>query len=106
MTAQDRRKVFFVLTLLCTAASAEASAVITTNTAIGSNSFMPSANVTVTAASDDTSFAAYSQHINGNRVFFCTSGDLMFFYSTKDGGSLRSVSPTPSQAVPSGWSSL
>jgi hypothetical protein len=106
MSSKDLLKVSLVLTLVASAGAAFAASDISTTTAIGTSTFSPSANVTISAASGTSSYSAYSQHLSGNRVYWGNNSDPKLYFGTKSTGSTIGYSPSSTDAAPTGFSSL
>ena len=83
MARSNLIKIAFVVALTMAAGSAyAASATITSPTAIGSGSFVPSNNVQIGVTATDSMFSANSKHFNGDRIVAFTSTDAKLYYSS------------------------
>lgn len=79
---------------------------ITATTAVGNSSFAPSANVEIDVEASNAAYAAFSQHLNGNRIYFGNNSDPKLYYNTKSPGTNTSQSVTATMTAPSAFSSL
>lgn len=96
-----------VLTVAASSTAMAASANITTSTVLGSSSFAPSSGVTLSADSAAASYEAYSQHLQGDRIYYSNSTSPNIYYNTKTKGTTTSVTPAASNtAAPGSYSSL
>ncbi|AJE03400.1 hypothetical protein [Geobacter pickeringii] len=101
----------FVSVLTIAVGAAAYAAPITTSTTLGTTTtFTPSSNVQVDAWASNSAYAATSQHLSGNRIFFGMNGDSKIYFNTKTAGSQASVSigsaGAPATTVPTGYTTL
>ena len=80
-------KVCFIVAATLAAGSACASSRITTSTTIGRGTFAPSNGVTLNVAATDSSYAGFSWHLKGDKVFFMNNSDPKVYYKNKAIGS-------------------
>lgn len=106
MSNKTLLKLSVMCVLTAAASTAAYAADISASTTIGNATFSPSSNVTITVVASDAAYGAYSQHLNGNRMFFSNNGDPKLYYNTKATGSTVSCTPVTTGTVPSGFSSL
>lgn len=99
-------KICFVVATVLAAGSAYASAGITTSTTIGGGTFAPSNGVTINAAAASSSYAAYSGHLNGNRIYFTNNSDPKFYYGTRAAGTAITNTVAATDTVPASWTAL
>ena len=105
MTAKDLLKVSLVLTLVACGSTAYATAFSGAFSFANGSSFTPSSNVYMELASGTSSYAATSQHMSGDRIFFANNSDSHIYYTTKSAGSTSAISPA-SNTTETGWSTL
>lgn len=99
-------KICFVAAVVLASSSAYATSNITGALSIGGGTFAPSNNVAISLDSTATAYAAYSGHLNGDRMFFTNNADPKLYYGTKAKGSSISVTARATQTVPSGFTSM
>ncbi|WP_298270902.1 hypothetical protein [Geobacter sp.] len=106
MSKQNLIKICFVVATLMAAGTAYASSGITSSVTLGGGAFAPSQNVTINVAATDSSYAAYSGHLQGDKVFFSNNVDPKLYYGTKTKGTAITNTVAATDTAPSGWSSM
>ena len=106
MNKQIVIKVCFVVAAVLASGSAYASSGITGSTTIGGGTFAPSNNVTLNVAATSNSYAGYSGHLNGNRVFFLNNADPKIYYNTRTAGTAITNTAAATDTAPSGFTAL
>lgn len=99
-------KICFVVATVMAAGSAYASSAISAASTIGGGTFSPSNSVTINAAATAANYAAYSGHLNGNRVYFTNNSDPKFYFATRTAGTAITNTVAATDTVPASFTAL
>jgi hypothetical protein len=109
MAHKDLMKIALVLTIAASACTANAGVqTITGSITIGTSSFSPSTNVTLTAAAGSAAYSIYASHINGSRLYWGGSANSRIYWNTKAIGTstAQGANSTDDMSTNNAWSSL